>query len=90
MELEGVEPSAGISVRRDRHAALAPRKERKANVPLGSSGCWPFIFIYYRICINFDSISQAIFYFDMYLFCGMFVKRFGEVALESIGLYVSG
>jgi hypothetical protein len=33
VELEGVEPSAGISVRRDRHAALAPHKKRKANVP---------------------------------------------------------
>jgi hypothetical protein len=28
VELEGVEPSAGISVRRDRHAALAPQKNK--------------------------------------------------------------
>lgn len=33
VELEGIEPSAGISVRRDRHAVVSPTQKQKANVP---------------------------------------------------------
>jgi hypothetical protein len=34
VELEGIEPSAGISVRRDRHAAVSPTKTIGQRVPL--------------------------------------------------------
>jgi len=32
VELEGIEPSAGISVRRDRHAAVSPAKDPQASI----------------------------------------------------------
>src|SRR5437016_10826119 len=46
VELEGIEPSAGISVRRDRHAIVSPKNTGQRNsLPPRSCSRWPFVFI---------------------------------------------
>lgn len=46
VELEGIEPSADLLVTATVASPwIAPSKETKANVLLGRSGCWPFVFI---------------------------------------------
>src|SRR5437016_4039362 len=63
VELGGIEPSAGISVRRNRHAAVSPIGTKKANVLLGRSGCWPFSCINIRVSSGFpDAMSREFCY----------------------------
>ena len=58
VELEGVEPSAGISVTRDRHAALAPQRT-KGQHPNSDIGGWPFVFMSIAASHTCDMMSRV-------------------------------